>query len=423
MKRVLFLTDFYYPNATSIGVCVDRIVRELQKKECEVHVVCFGEENKIDVTQVDGIRVHFVKKRFWDRCSDYKNMNRKGSKIIGTIGVLSIRIAQITHVFSYPYISRIITKRYKKLSERVLEKYQCDTVISSYAPMEASMAGFSIKKKKPSVYWIMYILDTFTNRGDSTILNAKQNDQAGWKWEQKFFEKADLITIMKCHERHHQQDRYKVFQHKMFFSDIPLLDSDYKYCVKKKSSCNDKKVVFAYTGRISEKFYSPMYWIRILEDLHKQEINYVMHFCGWADCEDELKKEEIVTEGKIKYHGLLSQTEAKKIREDADILVSFGAVNSEMIHSKIFEYMSLRKKIIHIQRGGLDSSVPYLERYPMALILKEFEDYQENLSKLKLFIQMPLQNYKWEDIFMQYKENMPAYTCELFERFEGNSYE
>ncbi len=90
-------------------------------------------------------------------------------------GKLLIRAAQITHYFSYPYISRTVTERYYACAKKLMDRYQYDVVISSYAPMEAAVAGEKIKKNT-DVFWVLYILDIFTNRGDSKLLNAKQNN-------------------------------------------------------------------------------------------------------------------------------------------------------------------------------------------------------------------------------------------------------
>lgn len=410
MSRILFLTDFYYPNPTSIGTCVEKIAREMKNRGHEVHVLCFGNK-KMDVVDNEGITIHFVKKRFWDRCEDYANEKKKFWKFSRFIGRFSIRFSQIIHFFSYPYISFVITQRYSRVSLSLMKKYRFDTVISSYAPMEAMVSGYNIKKKYQNVYWILYILDTLTNRGDSKFLSSNMNDRLGWKWEKKFYRAANLIINMKCHEKHHQKKRYDLFRDKLKFSDIPLLDD----CCIKMSSRDSDKVVFAYTGRISEKYYSPVYWLKCLNRMHEENIDFEMNLCGSTDCESFLAEYSVKTCNKIKYKGLLSQDSAKIEREKADILINFGALNSEKIHSKIFEYISLKKKIIHIQRCNIDSSVEYFEKYPLALIIKEWEDFDSNYNKIMEFIKFETKFCDWENVFGLYQMNFPEYTCDLIE--------
>ncbi len=42
MVKIPFLTDFYYPETMSIGMCVKKLAEEFIDSKNDVHVLCFG---------------------------------------------------------------------------------------------------------------------------------------------------------------------------------------------------------------------------------------------------------------------------------------------------------------------------------------------------------------------------------------------
>ncbi len=72
-----------------------------------------------------------------------------------------------------------------------------------------------------------------------------------------------MVLVMKCHERHHAQERYSVFGDKIKAVDIPVVwNMNASKAVNRGES--ESGISFAYTGRISEAFYSPFYWHGVL---------------------------------------------------------------------------------------------------------------------------------------------------------------
>ena len=55
----------------------------------------------------------------------------------------------------------------------------------------------------------------------------------------------------------------------------------------------------------------------------------------------------------------------------ADVLVSMK--KSERMSGKIFEYMGLKKPVVHFSGSTEDPDVKYLERYPLSVIVKTYE--------------------------------------------------
>ena len=84
-----------------------------------------------------------------------------------------------------------------------------------------------------------------------------------------------------------------------------------------------------------------------------------------------------------------------------------------MIPSKIFEYFSFEKKIIHFYKDDEDTCLLYLKKYPYALLIDERNPLADNLDKIIKFLdnEKPVSTrQEWrKDFYM----NTPEYTAKL----------
>ena len=98
----------------------------------------------------------------------------------------------------------------------------------------------------------------------------------------------------------------------------------------------------------------------------------------------------------------------------SDILLSIGNMDPNLIPSKLFKYMSIGKPIIHLKRGERDSCLPYLARYPLALVLDEGKSGAA--LAIKEFIRcLPKKNGLEISLGELFPMAYPAYTVRAFE--------
>lgn len=407
MKKVLLLTDYYYPNPTSIGVCVDSVVDVLIEKGYNVDLICFGSNNCMEPIIIkQGIRVFFVKDRLWER------IWKKNGSTFHLIGSIICRTSQLFMIHWFPMTSVTVPLRYYCIAKKIYENNKYDFIVSSYAPFEATYAAYKINKN--GTPWVMYVLDTFSNRGRSKLFSRKWNETHGWRWERKFFSSASRIIVMKCHESHHQKSRYDFCRNKLFFSDIPLYNPNKYNGVK--DITHDTSLRFVYTGRIDSHWYSPKEICDLFCHLSDKK-NWTLHFFGRpTDCDKYLDDMSEKTAGKIVKEGFVSRERVMEEIKNADVLVSCCHSDSEMIQSKIFDYMSSGNKIIHITRKGLrDSAVDYYSDYPNAFIIN-IEDFDnvDIINHLVNFLESEIKigYYELHNLF---PSNRPENTASLIE--------
>lgn len=409
VKKFIYLTDYYHPAPTSIGICGDAIIKELIKDGNHVDVVCFGDKTNYKEQELSpGLRVFHVKDRIWEL------MSRSKKSFMVKSGSIICRMSQLLMIYFFPMTSVSVPIRYLRMVSKLCEMNSYDEIVSSYAPFEACWAAYKQKMKSPSLKWSIYILDTFTNRGASKFFSEKWNDQHGWRWEQKFFPKADRIINLRCHETHHKQSRYNIYREKMYFVDIPLFDP-YKFA-DVEAQPHKETMRFVYTGRIDSYWYSPKKICELFERISDGKDWKLYFFGSPGDCEGYLDEMNRRTKGKIIKEGLVSRDRIKEELKAADVLVSFCHMDSDKVQSKIFDYMSTGVKILHLTDSSLrDSARGYYKHYGNALVLddKDWKD-KSDLSVICSFLNdgKRLTEDELKDLFI---DNRPRTTAEILE--------
>lgn len=66
----------------------------------------------------------------------------------------------------------------------------------------------------------------------------------------------------------------------------------------------------------------------------------------------------------------MAPAHAKTLAGQAEVLLSLGNAVDNQIPSKLFEYFGAGKPILHLSVSDGDAALPYLKRYPLALVLR-----------------------------------------------------
>lgn len=414
-KKILFVCDYYYPNPTSIGLCVHRVAKEFRNRGYDVHVLCYGDKTGKELNQFEGISVHRVKCKFSEKLIYHARDGKvtRSKRILEKIGLLIFRIQQLVFFPWFRMSSLHGPYRYYKAICRIYDKIHFDVLCSSHAPFDGTLGAYWFKKKYPEIPYELYILDSLTNKGDTKWISAETNDRKGWSWEKRFYGAADLIINIKCNEIHNQNSRYDTFREKMYISDIPLLDTAFLrsgWSVEKETGESEKSIL-VYAGRMLSHLSSPDYLCRLISyAAQKKSIQILFYSSG--DCREQIEK----LDGEIfSYKGLVKHDELMCIYGNADILVSIGSKRADMLPSKIFEYMSTGKKILHIAKEYDDICVDHYKKYPQSLVLFEKDDFESNIVKLISFIDLPSVKVNMEELKQIFEENTPEHTVDIME--------
>jgi hypothetical protein len=162
--------------------------------------------------------------------------------------------------------------------------------------------------------------------------------------------------------------------------DIPLFelkDTNPNVDLNKKG----EKINLVFTGSMSESTADPSYFIKILESIDDMVFEFNIYGGTSAVTISNNIKNSYLYGKKIFWHGVVPPEIAAQKQKEADMLLSFGNNNECMIPSKIFEYIALKKHIVHLYNSNLDSALPYFEKYGNATLIKEKQKIDSDVSQ------------------------------------------
>lgn len=398
-KKIVFLVSFFYPKPTANGVCVKLLGVEFLKRGYDVHVICMNNGKDTTDEVIDGIKIHRINKSLYKICENQRessnnNVYKKFLKLVS----MSIKLI---HYSAYPLTSLSLVRRYIHKFNEIVGTNNC-ILVSCFNPLEAVYAGMKIKLRNENVFNVGYYLDSLTNEGEVGIIEAKKRNKKGFRWEQRMFDNSDLILLMENHRRHYSSDEYAPYKPKIRFTEIPFLSKQYH-------DDTVAKDMALYVGMVNTERRNPEYACKVLSYVLK---GYSIEFYGRGDCVERLEN----FGENIKYGGFVSHEEAMQLVRKAKILISIGNKNSDMIPSKLFEYISTGKIIIHFIYDDRDPCIPYLNRYSNGIIVDMRLPYDKSMAILMDALKESHDIIDFETIEVRFKKNLPGYTCDIIEQ-------
>lgn len=382
-KKVILLTDFYLPNNNANGLCIHRIGKAMQKQGYEVHVIAYLEDGLRVEEEIEGIQVHRVKPMFFYkmRAYYYKHGDSWKGKICWKLAVFGRRIKKILFMPWYPLVSPSVAKRYTKEVKRIANQYNICNIVAGYNPIESIYAAKELTRySKYKV--IAYFMDTFTlteNAQKSRFIFCM-----GRRWERKIYESVDAIANFPTYKQFFASEAYEKYREKMLYAGVPVdFDEFQEDTGDKEHYHQNQKINLLYTGGLTMGDREPMYLLKLLNKCNEDDLQ--MHFFSRGDAEDYLKKKQQEYNW-IVAHGQVSFEELQKARSCADVMVNIGSQRTTILPSRLFEYISTGKPIIHIVYCDDDPCIEQLRKYPAALILNVKDSIDKNAQKAHAFL-------------------------------------
>jgi hypothetical protein len=109
----------------------------------------------------------------------------------------------------------------------------------------------------------------------------------------------------------------------------------------------------------------------------------------------------------------VSRDAALSAQKTATALMSIGLSDTYFISSKIFEYMSTGKPVVHFYCRDDDPTLPYYEKYPAALLIDSRDETNENADKVASFLTNPPDTVPFSQLEKLYPENKASYTVQV----------
>lgn len=385
MSRILILSSYYLGAASANGMCAKNIARELGKEGHEVFVLCYDKGEPVDNV-------------FTVECpEEVTNTN------------LALKVFRRLLSFCVPRLNDRLVREYTTKAQWICKEKNVDIVVSMFFPLEAIPAIEALKKRLPQIRLVIYELDSvgdgiFSLKGQQWLVN-----NAIERWLHAHYRHADQIIVMESHEKYWKKVFGKKHGCKLHLADIPVL-------VKKELPHVNKNpnapVSFLYGGLIEQKYRSPDHLLSVFEE-YSQLQSATLDFFSKGDCEKKIADVAKRVSG-IRQNGYVPEKVLDEAIARADVLVSIGNRVSRSVPSKLITYLSYGKPVVHISLQRNDVCAAYLDKYPLGLVLNEWDSVEENATKLREFVSRSMGKVvNFDAVASCLKKNTPAYSARL----------
>lgn len=409
MKNVLFLTNCCHPVGSANGICALEIAKCLSKDH-NVFIVCDRKRGENEYYKYENIDIYKTPQRIVDDLFDfYEKTNGKYKKvIINLIRIVVQKTQQLICSFKYPFYGWIHLHKQYRLANDICIKKNIDTVIVVVHPIESFIIANRLIKRHKNLNLVLYSLDRFSYGINIDSIMGRFKSKKMINWEKEMFKTCDMLLIMNAYKNYYSQMLFNEFRNKIYYTDIPLYR---KLEMEIKQTTNDK-IRFIYSGALYSDIRNPKYLCELFNKLPKNK--FILDFYSRGDCQKLIESYSEINNC-IHCNGYVTREENINNLFSSDIIVSIGSINCDMVPSKIFEYMSTGKKIMHIISYDNDAAVPYLRKYPNVLFIDSRGNIDENIDKLLKFIEKKESEIDDKLLDKLFKMNKPDYTAKLIE--------
>lgn len=398
VSKFLIITEEFLPNPDASGVCAYNLAKVMIQRGHSVEVICRRDYRHPRVENVGFLKTYGI---YRSRLLDKKNQE--------FFPRLFRRINFVLHLPIYPVKSIGFLIRMIRTTDSVLQKDSFDCVLAFNHPLEACITEAVLKHKYYSIHFSIFDVDSFSNKIGDRLIPSTIQQKLFWRWEKFILSSIDQIIVMENHERHYHANKYLSYKEKIEISNFPNLTLDRDIGLNK----NDKEILCVHLGTLNSIYRNPKRICDIFLELN----NYSLQFYGNTDDLEVLHKYKIASKGRISYNGFVSFEKGQNVLSEANILISIGNAKSEMVPSKIFEYFSYRKPIIHFYSFLDDPVNSYLRKYPLALLIN-IQDPIDTITKMiRQFIKINCGNIvERSELIRLFPKNTPEYSLNLIEK-------
>ncbi|MCL2151839.1 MAG: hypothetical protein FWH57_02595 [Oscillospiraceae bacterium] len=398
--KILFICDYYGENMGAIGVCIKKLTNCLDKRDYEIYVVSRKrrDEKKEEITK--NVFIYRYSNGVYNNLISYAR--NKQNTIIGKIVFLMTRLMGIRLIVFlplFPIRDPLLLRRCCRITQKLHREIGFDIVIGAYNPIEAVLAASKIKKKH-NTRVCTYFLDTLSDEPPYRFLSREFINKQGRKYEEMIFRSSDLILNMLCHEKNFLQIDYNKYREKMKTVDFPLLEKHKTNYLYNNERISKDSISAVYTGIV--RISLMQYIIEVFEEVNNVKIHIYS-----SSILPNMHSNILVV------HGEVSHDEALVAQNNADVLVCMGNKDSAYVPSKIFEYMSTGKKIIHFCYNDKDSCIGYFSRYRNALVVNLENSVEENTLQIRRFIEEEADIIPFDELKDTFPLNLPSYTVDV----------
>lgn len=415
MKNILILVGEYKPFSSTNGNIADNIVQELKNQGYDIRVATRKNYRNLSKYEcIDDIPIY----RYNDWNLIMHNFCiekiKNGKKYYNILLQIKRMIYYFCRTIRKSSLSKYYIKKIKKVIKNINFEKPIDCIIPVSAPHEEIFAAMNYKKENRNIILLPYQLDRFAN-GNSLYPNnflkpvKLQNNK---DLELELLKECNkLFVLPPIYEYYKENLVYKNYLNKVEITEHPMIKN-----MKNKKTHRNKKTTILYAGALDVNLRNPTYLFELFKSTELRNSNIELELYTFGNCQSIIDRYKndlvdiIIDKGKVSHDLII------KAIQNADILLSIGNNSNTEVPSKLFEYLSFCKPIIHLYYSEKDAYIEYLKKYKYSICIK-MDKYciSENAKKIKEFLRENLDidiNYNY--IRKNFQECTPKYVAKKF---------
>ena len=179
---------------------------------------------------------------------------------------------------------------------------------------------------------------------------------------------------------------------------------------------DDMRCVFC--GSLYPELREPHFAAALFSALPGTDVTLTMAGGGWERFAADATQLADKMGARFVRPGMLSPADADALENSADVLVSLGNAYDNQMPSKLFGYFATGKPVLHLAVSESDPTLPYLARYPLALVLHAGEGVTSGVvAKLDKWLHdVKGKHLPFAEVAKLYPEFTPEKVAEAFLR-------
>jgi glycosyltransferase involved in cell wall biosynthesis len=240
-----------------------------------------------------------------------------------------------------------------------------DAVISVSHPFTPHLVGLALKRRMPSLRWLVDIGDPFSLLAEIPLNNTVLYHRLSRRAEATVLRDCDAVavTVERC--RADLVDSFAIDPGKI--AVIPPLLSLPVLADTAAPLFAREETHLVFIGTLYRALRDPSPLLALFRALQRRRADLHLHFFGALnDCAPCFAG---VDAHNIHRHGVVPRETIAAAMRDADILVNIGNATPHQLPSKLVEYAAAARPILNLASRGGDTAAAFLATYPAALTL------------------------------------------------------
>ena len=340
-KKILIVSHQFLPFVSPRTTRWNMLINEFINKGHEVTVLSGTNPENIE----KNFKIlYFGNKQFSSNISKVrKNSQDSSNNIFRKISysILKKFYRFIFKTFSWPDYAMFWTLTVFKNRKNIKNNY--DIIISVSLPFTSHLCAY-ILNKRIGAEWIMDVGDPF-----SLKINSQENNKIIYSflnkfYERKFYQNASKIIFTHNEVAELHQDKFNIDNSKIVIG-YPIAEVSEKI-INKSANFNYKimPLRIGYFGAFTKSVREPYNYINNIANSFDEEIKHLWYI------NEESKKyfASIINTSSHKFLDIVPRDEALEVMvSEMHILLSIGNLNKYQMPSKVVEYLSLGKPVLH----------------------------------------------------------------------------